>query len=95
MANPNIKSTLRLPRPEDRDLNDPQRLRVYLDNLVRAIEQNFINLYSNNNNPWLITPSTTASRTSLSIAGNTVNLSKVRDNLTSLIYVLKTNGRLN
>lgn len=95
MANPNIKAPLRLPRPSLYDCSDPKLLKDYLDTVVRALDQNIGLLFNNNNNTWVINPSTTASRTSLSIAGDTVNLNKVRDNLTTLLYVLKNNNRVN
>ena len=95
MTTSNIKTNFRLPRPTDNTCKDPNLLQEYLDSVIRNIELGLNNAFNSNNNTWIISPSTTASFASLSIAGNTASLSKVRDNLTSLIKVLKNNNRLN
>lgn len=95
MTNPNIKSQIRIPRPTLKDCSDPGLLKDYLDAFARAVEQNFNHLFNNNNNTWVINPTSSTTTTSTSIAGDTVSLVKVRDNLTTLLYVLKNNGRIN
>ena len=95
MVNPNVRGPIRLPKPSNEDVNSPEAIRAYLDAVVRSIEQNVNNLYSNNNVPFVIDPQTTASRSTVSIAGNTASTTKVRDLLTTLIYVMKLNIRVN
>ena len=95
MVNPNVRGPIRLPKPSNEDVSSPEAIRAYLDAVVRSIEQNINNLYSNNNVPFVIDPQTTASRSTVSIAGNTVSTTKVRDLLTTLIYVMKLNNRVN
>lgn len=95
MVNPNVRGPIRLPKPSNEDVSSPEAIRAYLDAVVRSIEQNINNLYSNNNVPFVIDPQTTASRSTVSIAGNTASTTKVRDLLTTLIYVMKLNNRVN
>ena len=95
MVNPNVRGPIRLPKPSNEDVGSPEAIRAYLDAVVRSIEQNINNLYSNNNVPFVIDPQTTASRSTVSIAGNTASTTKVRDLLTTLIYVMKLNNRVN
>ena len=95
MVNPNVRGPIRLPKPSNEDVSSPEAIRAYLDAVVRSIEQNVNNLYSNNNVPFVIDPQTTASRSTVSIAGNTASTTKVRDLLTTLIYVMKLNNRVN
>ena len=95
MVNPNVRGPIRLPKPSNEDVSSPEAIRAYLDAVVRSIEQNVNNLYSNNNVPFVIDPQTTASRSTVSIAGNTASTTKVRDLLTTLIYVMKLNTRVN
>ena len=85
MVNPNVRGPIRLPKPSNEDVSSPEAIRAYLDAVVRSIEQNVNNLYSNNNVPFVIDPQTTASRSTVSIAGNTASTTKVRDLLTTLI----------
>lgn len=95
MVNPNVRGSIRLPKPSNEDVGSPEAIRSYLDAVVRAVEQNLNNLWSNNNTPFVINPQTTASRTQTSIAGNTVNTGKVRDFITTVVNVLKLNNRIN
>lgn len=95
MVNPNVRGPIRLPKPSNEDVNSPEAIRAYLDAVVRSLEQNINNLFSNNNTPFIINPATTASRTQTSIAGNTADTGKVRDFLTTVVNVLKLNNRIN
>jgi len=95
MSNLNPKGPLRLPRPNKSEIEDTDAFALYMDSMLRAIEQSISNVYRNNNTSFIISPNTTAARSTVSIAGDTTDPLKLRDLTLTLLNVLKSSQRVN
>ena len=93
--NSNVKAALRLPLPDGVDFNNPGALQGYLETLVRAISQSFVNTTQTANTPFVIGAATTASRSTTSISATTSSFNDLRNNYLTLLNVLKSSGRVN
>lgn len=71
---------------------NPGQMLNYLNNLARSVDSNFSQITNLSNETTVISPEATV-RTS--IAGDTVDVAKIRDFLIYVVNSLKANGGIN
>lgn len=86
------RGPVQLPKMQTSQAKSPEGIVSYANNLVRAIEQQLNALFQLNNQTLVIEPSATYTT---SIAGNTVDTSKVRDFALTAIQMVRQNNGLN
>ena len=83
---------LSLPKPPN--LDDIQ-LKTYLEKLVNSIEQQLNRIQTPTNTTYTINPRVTATTATTSISGTTADFSSLRDFVTTVVFNLKRDGKVN
>ena len=84
---------LSLPKPPN-SIQDLM-LKTYLEKLVSAIEQQLNRIQTPTNTTYNIEPKTSTTATTTSISGNTVDVASLRDFVTTVVFNLKRDGKVN